>query len=106
MSVVVASMTITVVAPYVVSFQRAGTAAAQLFTIIDRTSGTNPFEETKMDSPKQNDVSELKLNDVTFNYPSRPGLKVLDRFSLRIPSRKVTALVVSVAAPDVGFYDI
>lgn len=75
-----------------IDFTRATTAAAKLFSLIDRKSKINPFDT----SGKQPDesIGGLELQNVTFSYPTRPGITVLDDFSLKIPAGKVTALVV------------
>lgn len=35
---------------------------------------------------------EIRLKNVTFTYPTRPGQVVLDSLSLKIPSGKIVAL--------------
>ncbi|KAL0935775.1 ABC transporter [Colletotrichum truncatum] len=93
MSVLTASLTVTVVAPYMISFQKAATAAAQLFVLIDRNSDIDPFDEGGLKPPEETVRGELEIENITFSYPARPGVTVLDRFSLNIPAGKVTALV-------------
>lgn len=93
LSVIIATLNITIIAPYTVSFQRAGSAAAQLFTLIDRTSQINPFEEDG-ERPSQTD-GVIDIKNIGFEYPTRPGVTVLEDFSLHVPAGKVTALVVS-----------
>lgn len=38
-------------------------------------------------------MGNVDFNHVSFSYPSRPGITVLDDFSLHVPAGKVTALV-------------
>ncbi|KAM0323286.1 hypothetical protein ACHAQA_008877 [Verticillium albo-atrum] len=90
-SIVVAATTITSIAPHMLSFGRAATAAAELFILIDRESAANPFSET---GEKPTNVSgHIEIRGVHFNYPSRPDVKVLHDFTLTVPAGKVTALV-------------
>ncbi|KAG8158014.1 hypothetical protein KVR01_012286 [Diaporthe batatas] len=91
LSVIVAVLNITIIAPYTVSFQRAGAAAAQLFTLIDRPSQINPFHEGGERPTKTQGVIEIK--NIGFEYPTRLGVTVLEDFSLHVPAGKVTALV-------------
>ncbi|KAG6149027.1 hypothetical protein E4U28_002616 [Claviceps purpurea] len=90
-SVAIAAISMTVLAPYSVEFTRAATGAAQMFALIDRQSTIDPFNESG-EQPSEV-IGNIELNNVDFAYPSRPGVKVLDNFSLSVPAGKVTALV-------------
>ncbi|KAB8067980.1 P-loop containing nucleoside triphosphate hydrolase protein [Aspergillus leporis] len=90
-SVIIAASTITSIAPHAVTFTRAASAAAELFTLIDRKSDINPFEESG-DRPRDT-AGVIDFDHINFNYPSRPNVCVLEDFSLHIPTSKVTALV-------------
>ncbi|KAL2189298.1 ABC transporter [Thermothelomyces heterothallicus CBS 203.75] len=91
LSVTIGSINITMLAPYSIEFTRAATSAASLFKLIDRQSAINPFDDS---GEKPSEVTGLvELENVTFAYPTRPGVTVLDNFSLRVPAGKVTALV-------------
>ncbi|RSL69190.1 hypothetical protein CEP54_002456 [Fusarium duplospermum] len=79
-------------APYSIDFTRASTAAAKLFVLIDRNSRIDPLASTG-EQPSGSIVGEVELNNITFSYPTRPGVTALDDFSLKIPAGKVTALV-------------
>lgn len=74
-------------------FGRAATGAVELFKLIDRNSEIDAFDENG-DKPEQVE-GVLNIKGVNFSYPSRPGITVLEDFSLNIPAGKVTALVVS-----------
>ena len=80
-------------APYSIDFTRAASSAAQLFKLIDRQSAIDPFDKDGVEPSET--VGHVELENVTFAYPTRPGVTVLDNFSLNIPPGKVTALVVS-----------
>lgn len=79
-------------APYSIEFTRAASAASQLFKLIDRPSAIDPFDKSGAEPPETTGLVELE--NVTFAYPTRPGITVLDNFSLTVPAGKVTALVV------------
>lgn len=96
-SVVIAASTITSIAPHTVTFTRAASAAAELFALIDRESEINPLDESG-DKP-QDTYGVINIDNITFNYPSRPNVCVLEDFSLHVPAGKVTALVVSFPYP-------
>ncbi|WYZ33785.1 hypothetical protein EsH8_I_000061 [Colletotrichum jinshuiense] len=90
-SVIIAASTVMAIAPQMVTFGRSATAAAELFTLIDRKSEIDPFDLSGERPDKL--VGEVQLQNVSFSYPTRPDVTVLDNFSLRVPAGKVTALV-------------
>ncbi|KAI5460121.1 P-loop containing nucleoside triphosphate hydrolase protein [Mariannaea sp. PMI_226] len=90
-SVIVASTTISTVAPHLVAFSRASSAAAELFALIDRKSEINPFDEAG--EVPQNTKGVIDVEEIAFSYPSRPDVTVLENFTLQVPAGKVTALV-------------
>lgn len=66
---------------------KAMVAACEFFNVIDAplpASGTLKLDTASLD---------LVFDDVTFEYPSRPGAKVLDSLAIRIRSGQNTALV-------------
>ena len=62
-------------------------AACELFTLID--APLPPSGSLKPDTTDE----DLIFQDVTFEYPSRPGVRALDGLSIRIRSGQNTALV-------------
>ncbi|KAL9948704.1 hypothetical protein ACHAO5_001551 [Verticillium nonalfalfae] len=90
-SVVIAAAMLNSVAPNMVTFTRAATAASELFSLIDRKSNIDPFD------PAGHTIAEvdgsINIRGLSFSYPTRPDITVLDDFSLYIPAGKVTALV-------------
>lgn len=91
MSVIVAASSLTSIAPYLIDFTRAASSALELFRLIDRTSEIDPFDGSG-EQPTQV-TGNVDFSHVSFSYPTRPGVTVLDSFSLHIPAGKVTALV-------------
>ena len=91
MSVIVAASSLTAIAPYLIDFTRAASSASELFRLIDRESLMDPFDELG-DTPSQV-TGNIEFKIVAFTYPTRPGVTVLNDFSLHIPAGKVTALV-------------
>lgn len=88
-----AATTVMQIAPHMVAFSRAATAASELFALIDRHSEINPFDDSG--AKPENPTGSIELHGVNFRYPSRPDVAVLEDFTLHIPAGKVTALVVS-----------
>lgn len=68
---------------------KATVAACQFFAVIDAPR-PNPGHLTAPDVTSDQDII---LEDVTFAYPSRPHVKILDNLSLRLEAGKTTAIV-------------
>lgn len=81
------------VAPHMITFSRAATAASELFSLIERQSKINPFDKSG-DTPDET-AGFIDVHGINFSYPTRPDVTVLEDFTLSIPAGKVTALVVS-----------
>jgi ATP-binding cassette subfamily B (MDR/TAP) protein 1 len=92
-SVIIAATSITSIGPHFIVFARAASAAKELFTLIDRESGINPFGQ--LGRKPNNPSGAISLQGISFSYPTRPNVTVLENFTLDIPPGKVTALVVS-----------
>ncbi|KAJ5155561.1 ABC transporter [Penicillium capsulatum] len=91
MSVIIASTSLTSIAPYTIDFTRAASSALELFQLIDRQSQIDPFDAAGEQPTSV--IGDIEFRDVSFSYPMRPGVTVLKDFSLHIPAGKVTALV-------------
>ncbi|KAF9767001.1 ABC transporter bea3 [Fusarium sp. DS 682] len=68
---------------------KATVAACEFFTVID---APRP-DSGHLTDPDVSATDDIILEDVTFAYPSRPHVKILDNLNLRIESGKVTAIV-------------
>lgn len=74
------------------AFSRAATAANELFALIDRQSEIDPFADSGLKPERTKGV--IDIQGINFAYPTRPGVSVLQDFTLQVPAGKVTALVV------------
>ncbi|KFA79457.1 hypothetical protein S40288_07585 [Stachybotrys chartarum IBT 40288] len=90
-SVIIGASSLNALAPNTVAIIQATTAANDLFVLIDRQSEIDSFAETG--SQPGIIQGKIDLESVTFAYPARPDLRVLEDFTLRIPAGKVTAIV-------------
>ncbi|XVE77403.1 hypothetical protein DITRI_Ditri13aG0059800 [Diplodiscus trichospermus] len=70
---------------------KAKTAAASIFEIIDRNSKIDPSDESGM--TLENVKGDIELGHVSFKYPSRPDVQILQDLSLSIRAGKTVALV-------------
>ena len=70
---------------------KAKSAAASIFSIIDRQSKIDPSDESG--TTIENVRGEIELRHVSFKYPSRPDIQILRDLSLAIHSGKVIILV-------------
>lgn len=71
------------------AISKATVAACEFFTVIDTPRPTLGH----LTDPDVSATEDIILKDVTFAYPSRPHVKILDHFNLRLESGKVTAIV-------------
>ncbi|MFS7930540.1 putative ABC transporter, AAA+ ATPase domain, ABC transporter type 1, transmembrane [Helianthus anomalus] len=77
--------------PSMSAFAKARVAATKIFQIIDHKPSVGKNGETGIELDSVSGLVELK--DVNFSYPSRPDVKILNNFSLSVPSGKTIALV-------------
>lgn len=74
------------------SVKRAKQSAQNVFAIIDEES-TLDVREGKKQKLQEVEAGEIELKDVTFKYPARPDVKVLDQLNLKIEKSQKIALV-------------
>ncbi|KAM6088819.1 ATP-dependent translocase ABCB1 isoform 1-T3 [Chlamydotis macqueenii] len=90
-SVLIGAFSIGQTAPSIEAFASARGAAYTVFNIIDNEPQIDSYSEAgyKPDHIKGN----LELQNVYFNYPSRPDVEILKGLNLKIPCGQTVALV-------------
>ena len=83
------------VAPNGQAFASGVSAAAKIYTTIDRPSPLDPTTTTTTTEGKTLDAvrGDLELRHIKHIYPSRPEVVVMDDVNLSVPAGKTTALV-------------
>ncbi|KAK2831910.1 hypothetical protein FQN49_007047 [Arthroderma sp. PD_2] len=88
-SVIIVVSAVSFIATPMIALSKAIAASARYFSVIDapqmKTSGVKDIDISQFEN--------LTFNDVTFSYPTRANVIILDNISLAFPMGKVTALV-------------
>ena len=79
------------VSPYIESFSIARGAASKIFDIIDRVPAIDSSSATGERLPSVD--GRIAFDNVRFNYPSRPQVKILQGISLKVEPGQTVALV-------------
>uniref|UniRef100_A0A8C7K0K5 ATP-binding cassette, sub-family B (MDR/TAP), member 11a n=1 Tax=Oncorhynchus kisutch TaxID=8019 RepID=A0A8C7K0K5_ONCKI len=89
--VLMAAMNLGQASPCLEAFASGRAAAKTIFDTIDREPEIDCFSEKghKLDKV----TGDIEFHNVTFNYPSRPDVKILDSLSMLIRAGETTAFV-------------
>ncbi|PVH91703.1 multidrug resistance protein [Periconia macrospinosa] len=87
--VVLANSSMGFLAPLIPDITKATAASQQIIKVIGHPMEDETSAGKKIDSLE----GEMELKGISFFYPERPTLTVMDNLSLRIPKNKVTAIV-------------
>uniref|UniRef100_A0A3P8YXC7 ATP-binding cassette, sub-family B (MDR/TAP), member 11a n=1 Tax=Esox lucius TaxID=8010 RepID=A0A3P8YXC7_ESOLU len=89
--VLMAAMNLGQASPCLEAFASGRAAAKTIFDTIDREPEIDCFSEEghRLDKVK----GDIKFHNVTFNYPSRPEVKILNNLSMLIRAGETTAIV-------------
>ncbi|OTA87182.1 hypothetical protein M434DRAFT_81536 [Hypoxylon sp. CO27-5] len=90
-AVILAAQAVTALIPQLMHVTKAASAADSLFRTIDRESLIDPM--SKSGEHPDDCKGHIEVEDVYFNYPTRPDVKVLQGLNITIPANKTTALV-------------
>ncbi|KAM0350553.1 hypothetical protein ACHAPU_003036 [Fusarium lateritium] len=87
MSVMLILTSLERIATPLMAVSKAMVAACEFFTVIDAPLPSSGILKPDLDS------RDIIFDDVTFEYPSRPGVRVLDGLSCSFPTGQNTAIV-------------
>ncbi|KAF2463015.1 multidrug resistance protein [Lindgomyces ingoldianus] len=90
---IMASSAMGFIAPLIPDFSKAAASAAQIIKMIGDPKEGKKLKPDSSGVKLDNLHGELELKDLSFTYPERPTVTVLDNINLRIPANKVTAIV-------------
>ncbi|CAH1442410.1 unnamed protein product [Lactuca virosa] len=76
---------------YLAQFAQGTVAASRVFEVIDRIPAIDPY--STLGRRLDNVRGKVELKGVSFVYPSRPSVPILNSLNLVIPSQKTSALV-------------
>ncbi|KAH8662545.1 ABC transporter [Xylariales sp. PMI_506] len=88
MSVMMILTSLERVSTPIIAVGKAVVAACEFFTVIDA-----PLPPAGTLRPEDINKDDVVFQDVTFEYPSRPGVRILDALNFRIRNGETTALV-------------
>ncbi|KAK3679818.1 hypothetical protein LTR78_000194 [Recurvomyces mirabilis] len=91
LSVTLGATSTMLILPQIEAITNASSAAAELFSVIDKPSTIDPLS-TEGIKPSSC-AGDIVIKNLDFAYPSRPSAKVLQGLDLNIPAGKTTALV-------------
>ena len=91
LSVTLGATSILFIIPQVQSITNASSAAAELFSIMDKPSELDPLDSSG--KRPATCTGDIEIRNLRFAYPSRPMAPVLQDLTVSIPAGKTTALV-------------
>ncbi|KAL2064897.1 hypothetical protein VTL71DRAFT_4037 [Oculimacula yallundae] len=89
MSVMMIAFSVSQTAGPIMAVTKAAAAATDFFAVIDAPKPST----SGLEAPEISSAKDIVFNSVTFAYPSRPHVTVLDNLNIEIESGKITAIV-------------
>ncbi|KAI5635252.1 ABC transporter transmembrane region domain-containing protein [Phthorimaea operculella] len=89
-SVLQGAQDVGLTSPHMEAIANARASAASVFEVLDRKPEIDSLSEEGLKPELEGD---MEFEDVTFSYPARPDVKVLNSFSLKINPNETVALV-------------
>ncbi|KAJ3557811.1 hypothetical protein NM688_g1262 [Phlebia brevispora] len=90
-SILIGSFSLALLAPELQAIMHARAAAAKLYETIDRVPPIDSSSEDGLQPDKC--VGDITFDEVSFAYPSRPGIPILQDLSISFPAGRTAALV-------------
>lgn len=76
----------TQIAPQIIQVTKAASAAGEMFKVIDREPAIDSL--SKQGSRPNTCTGGIQFSNVSFSYPSRPDVPILQSLNLSIPAEK------------------
>ncbi|WWC92101.1 uncharacterized protein L201_007055 [Kwoniella dendrophila CBS 6074] len=92
-SVIFASMQAGNVFTFVPDASKANSSAASIFRLMDNLPEVDPDSPSGIHLNHNNVQGHIRIEDVHFRYPTRPGVRVLRELSIDVPAGTYVALV-------------
>ncbi|OAP62935.1 hypothetical protein AYL99_02162 [Fonsecaea erecta] len=93
MAIVIGSSSMGLVAPSLPNFIKAAAAAQQVLKVLDESSFGDAGTGQSRQIIPETITGQLSLRNVSFSYPTRRTIRVLNDLSIEIPANKLTAIV-------------
>ena len=93
MSVVIGSSSMGLVAPSLPSFIKAASSAQQILKVLDDAKSPDGVSAHAHKLIPAAINGRLSLRNISFSYPTRPTVRVLEELSIEIPENQLTAIV-------------
>ncbi|KAL5043626.1 hypothetical protein BDW71DRAFT_216223 [Aspergillus fruticulosus] len=90
-SVLIGSQSLTLIGPFIGEVSKTSAAAQELFQVIDRMSNIDSL--SSCGGTLTAVTGHISFRNVSFAYPSRPSVRVLDDVSVDFEAGKTTAIV-------------
>lgn len=90
---ILASSSLGFLAPLIPDFTKAGAAAQQIVKLLGDADEEKASKDTLPGVKLDTLLGDIEFKSLTFAYPERPTVTVLDNLSLHIPAGKATAIV-------------
>lgn len=91
LAVTIGATSMSAIAPQFQSITNASSAAAELFSVIDKESLLDPLSTEGKQPASCN--GDIEIRNLFFSYPSRPSVQILHELNLSLPAGQTTALV-------------
>ncbi|KAF1996279.1 multidrug resistance protein 14 [Amniculicola lignicola CBS 123094] len=90
---ILASTSMGFIAPLIPDFSKAFAASQQIIKLIGDPKAPAVSKDNNSHKTLESFRGDLEVRNITFAYPERPSVTVVDNMSLHIPANKVTAIV-------------
>jgi len=92
-AMIIAGSALGMMSPNIPTFIKAAASAQEMSKLLNQTANDNNQDSRSANLTSIVVKGHLRFEDITFSYPARPSVPVLDHVSFEAEPRKVTAIV-------------